>query len=392
MFRRQFLQRSLCTLCPAISVPSCVYSTPTTDEVRGDSSDGEPLAQDLGAPNLNQAIADLLIFGFSGKSASDQDVQRVISDIENKRCGGVILLSRNIWSFDQMKALCLEISNASLSGDPLIAIDNEGGAVLRTSAATGFRSWISAEQAHASFTGFNQAYEYYLRRAVELHLVGVNLNLAPVVDVNTFRENPIIGALGRSYSSDPHEVARLASDFVVAHRDAQVLTSIKHFPGHGSSRVDSHFEIPDISASWDDDELIPFRSMINRGLTDTIMTGHLYHPRFSDSEGYPASLSRQTYSFIRNELRFDGVVVTDDLMMAPIEEIHSIEQAATSALKAGADLLIFSAFREVDPLLPGRVHASIKQALAEGQLDENAIYSSARRVRSLKRSLSSTTP
>ena len=131
---------------------------------------------------------------------------------------------------------------------------------------------------------------------------GINLNFGPVVDLSLNPCNNVIARRKRSYGSDPKTVTSLARSFIAAHREANVLTAAKHFPGHGSSWSDSHKALPDMSRSWRESELEPYRRLARDGLLDMVMVGHLYHPRFSDGERLPTSLSA---SAIR-ALRADG--------------------------------------------------------------------------------------
>jgi beta-N-acetylhexosaminidase len=154
--------------------------------------------------------------------------------------------------------------------------------------------------------------------AEELAQAGVNLNFGPVVDLNSYPGNPVIARRKRSFGADPKAVAALARAFITAHREANVVTAAKHFPGHGSSRSDSHKVLADISQSWRESELEPYRLLARDGLLDMVMVGHLYHPRFSDGEGVPASLSERAIRALRADgyIGFKGVVVSDDMEMS----------------------------------------------------------------------------
>lgn len=188
---------------------------------------------------------------------------------------------------------------------------------------------------------------YWSERAWEMSEVGINLNYAPVVDLDLNPDNPIIGALGRSYGRDPAEVSRLAAIFIQAHRAQGIKTSLKHFPGHGSATTDSHKDAADISGSWQEIEIAPFANMIRAGLADTLMNGHLLHPRFSDEPWIPSSMSWRSVKAVR-ELGFRGAIITDDMQMAAVDDIFLPEEAALAAVNAGNTFLIYSNYRNTD--------------------------------------------
>ncbi len=289
----------------------------------------------------------LLITGFRGTKPGDAEVDMVRRFLEAGICAGVILLQRNCTSPEQIFRLSRSFREAARGLTPIISIDQEGGRVARLDGSNGFLDWASARDMAASGMSDAEMEAYWQERAWEMSEVGINLNYAPVVDLDLNLDNPIIGALGRSYGRDPAVVTRMAEIFIRAHRAQGIKTSLKHFPGHGSSTTDSHTDTADISGSWQEIELAPFANTISAGLADTVMNGHLLHPRFSDERWIPASMSWHSVKSIR-ELGFRGAIITDDMQMAAVDDIFLPEEAALAAVNAGNTFLIYSNYRNSD--------------------------------------------
>lgn len=308
-------------------------------------------------------LGNLLVTGFHGTAPGEGDVDRVRAMLKEGTCAGVILLRRNCISPDQVLRLTSVLRDAS-SLPPVIGIDQEGGRVARLDAGNGFLDWRSAAETTLMAYSDEDLMAYWTERAGQLAEVGINVNFAPVVDLNLNPRNPIIGKLGRSFGTNPAEVARLAGLFVRAHREIGVMTALKHFPGHGSSRADSHTSTADVSDSWQPEELVPFQSLIRTGLADSVMNAHVVHPDFSDAPGVPASLSHKSVMAIRTRLGFQGPIWTDDMQMAAVEDAMPFEAAALAAVSAGNTFLIYSNYRKHDTI------ETVGRALAV--LEENA--------------------
>jgi beta-N-acetylhexosaminidase len=340
-------------------------------------------------PTLDQMIGQMLIVGFTGSRPGDPGVETARQQIAAGVIGGVILLNRNIEDPAQLTALIQSLNPPNLPLPAFIAVDQEGGKVQRLPAAKGFTAWDSAESLqHSARSGAPDfTLRYYAARAQKLHALGINLNFAPVVDVNSNPDNPIIGRLGRSYSSDSAEVAQMAADFVRGHRAQGVLTSLKHFPGHGSSAGDSHRALPSIAASWRADELTPYATLAREGLIDLVMVGHLYHPDFSDAKGVPSSVSRKGVAALRQIIGPSAVIVTDDLQMQAVHDLYSDPEAAVQAVLAGDDLLLFSADKHPDPQIGPKIAAALKQAVQQGRIPQARIEASYARIQRLKQRL-----
>jgi beta-N-acetylhexosaminidase len=215
--------------------------------------------------------------------------------------------------------------------------------------------------------------------------LGINFNLAPVVDLNTNPENPIIGRYGRSFGDDPQTVARHAAVWIEEHRRLGLACCLKHFPGHGSSSQDSHLGFTDISETWNEKELMPFQMLINDGLADAVMTGHLFHRAFDRQ--FPATLSPAIIDLLRRQLAFDGMVVSDDMQMAAITSQFGFAEAAWRTLAAGVDMVVVGNNLVEFSDVPGQFERAIDRALQRGDLDESRIEEARRRIRFLKQSI-----
>jgi len=209
-----------------------------------------------------------------------------------------------------------------------------------------------------------------------------------VVDLNLNPSNPVIGQRGRSFGADPNIVTRLARAFIIAHRQANIVTVAKHFPGHGSSHVDSHRALADVSETWKEIELEPYRTLAKEGMLDAVMLGHLYHPRFSDGARLPASLSGRAVQALRaSYIGFDGVVVSDDLEMSAVSGDYSFEERVIKSVNAGTDLLVFSNVGVGDPELGVRIHAVIADGVRDGRISRARIEQAYGKIKLLKRRL-----
>jgi beta-N-acetylhexosaminidase len=288
---------------------------------------------------------------------------------------------RNIQSPQQVAALTGELQE--LARTPLlIAADQEGGLVARLDEAHGFPPTLSA-QALGERNDLAFTYAQAEAMAKTLAAGGINHNLAPVIDLNSNPDNPAIGALGRSFSADPHVVTAQARAFIEAHHAHGVTTTLKHFPGHGSSQDDSHLGYVDVSNTWQRNELEPYRVLISEGLADSVMTAHVFNSQLDRT--LPATLSKATITgVLRDELRYDGVVITDDMNMRAITSQYGFEQAAVLAIQAGADILAYGNNLVYDPAVAQRALAALKAGVERGELSEERIAQSYRRVLSLK--------
>ncbi len=352
--------------------------------------------QDNNEPNtgevtLDKKIGEMLNIGFRGMAIADTN--HIVRDITKYHLGGVTLFDydvprekakRNIKSPEQLRTLIDDLQ--SLSETPLIiAIDQEGGKVARLKPNRGFPASVSAQ--YLGQQNNLDSTRFYARQTAEiLSELGINTNLAPVVDVNTNPDNPVIGGLERSYSSDPQEVTNHAKATIEILHDHSILTTLKHFPGHGSSEKDSHLGVVDVTDSWSTDELIPYRELIDSGLVDIVMTAHIFNARWDST--YPATLSKPVITgMLRDSLDYDGVVISDDLMMGAIREEYGLKTAIRQAINAGIDILSFANNSAYDPEIVPKANRLIKELLKEGEISKEQIDESFNRITDLKENL-----
>ncbi len=341
--------------------------------------------------NLSEHLGNLFILGFPGPSL--EPGMTISRDIAEHGLGGVILFNRclhdpaqpaNIISPNQLRRLCSSLQGLA-SETLLIGVDQEGGLVRRLRPEAGFFDLCSARRMGGdSQTDLTR--QMAGATAAELSQLGINCNFAPVVDLNSNPSNPVIGAIDRSFSDQPEDVARHAAAWIEAHRNHGVLSCIKHFPGHGSSAADSHLGFVDISDSWHRRELEPYRHLLQAGLVDMVMTGHLFH-RQLDSD-FPATLSEPVVTgLLRAELGYEGVVVSDDLQMKAITSHFSFEESVCRALAAGVDMLMFGNNLDYGTDLCRQAIQAIQQGLDRGVLSEAQLHRSLGRVKTLKERL-----
>jgi len=346
----------------------------------------EKVSQD---PSLDEKIGEMLILGFRGLEVDDSS--KIIQDINKYNIGGVILFDydvpskssiRNIESPKQTKKLITDIK-ALTKPNLFIAVDAEGGYVNRLKTKFGFA------QIESPLTmGESEAQKTFLKASplgVELDYLGFNLNFAPVVDVNLNPDNPVIGYLERSFSDDPIKVYEHASYFIDAMHEYDIATAIKHFPGHGSSKDDSHLGLVDITDTYNKEiELLPYKELIKSNKLDMVMTAHVMN-RNIDSEN-PATLSSIfLQDILRSELGYNGIIVSDDMQMGAIVDHFGLEEAIIKAINSGCDLLIFSNNnREYDENIAEKAVNIIGKAVEENKISEERINESYDRIRELK--------
>ena len=317
-------------------------------------------------------ITQLFVLGFDG-TEPDAHILRMIRDFG---IGGVILFSRNIRDPQQTAGLIQNLQEVS-EIPLLVGIDQEGGRVTRLPEPfTIFPGNHALGLSHSR----KLAYAFGRATAEELSAVGINLNFAPVLDVNTNPENPVIGT--RAFSGDPEEVADLGCSVIRGLQDYGVIACGKHFPGHGDTTLDSHLDLPAVRHEEERlrrMEMLPFRKAIDCGLS-TLMTAHVLYPAFDPER--PATLSRRmVQQILREELRFNGVVFSDDLEMKAVEDRWGIERSSVLAISAGLDALLICH----DPAKQEKALHAVMDAVEEGELTLERIDESAGRLLDLKR-------
>lgn len=341
--------------------------------------------------DLTTLLGQLFIIGFHGPSIGESST--IAEDIAKRNLGGVILFENflntpgengNIVSPDQLTALTDQLRSLS-STKLLITIDQEGGKVRRLKERSGFPHLPSAAE-----MGRDPEYRESTLQAKAtgkmLAEVGINMNFAPVADLNSNPQSPVIGKIERSFSADPTVVTKHCEIWLDELHNANVLGCLKHFPGHGSSTVDSHKDFVDISNTWDNQELQPYRDLIDRGKVEAIMMGHLFHKDFD--EIYPASLSSNTVNgFLRKEMGFEGAVITDDLQMKAITSRYGLLEAILLALNGGVDMIIIGNNLANDQDILARAIEYIELAIKQNRISLGTLEKAYYRVQRLKDNL-----
>jgi beta-N-acetylhexosaminidase len=216
--------------------------------------------------------------------------------------------------------------------------------------------------------------------------VGINVDFAPVADVNVNPANPVIGALGRSFSADPETVARHDAAFARGLARSGVIACLKHFPGHGSAWNDSHQGMCDVTDTWSAAELVPYERLFVQGWRGMVMTGHLFNAHLDPRD--PATLSRATIGgLLRSRLGFDGVVVSDDMQMRAVTAQYGFDKAVELAVLAGVDVLLFGNNLDYDPDVDARATAVIRAMVADGRVSRERLRASGERIARLKAGL-----
>ena len=344
------------------------------------------------AVDLDVKIGQMLMVGFRGTTAREQS--SIAKDIRDLHLGGVVLFDfdvekkeygRNIVSPMQLLDLTGQLQR--LSPRPLlIAVDQEGGTVCRLKTSEGFPQNVS--HAYLGRVDIADTTTYYSDlMARSLAIVGVNVNFAPVVDLNINPANPVIGKLDRSFSADPDVVIRHAGLMIDALHTWDVLSAVKHFPGHGSSVEDSHLGFVDVTDTWSDTELTPYQALIARDKLDLVMTAHIFN-RDLDHE-WPATLSEKIIDgTLRGKLGFDGVVISDDMMMRAITDHYGMETAIRQAVNAGVDILLFANNTYTfDPDIARKAFTTLKNLVMNGHISRERIDESYQRILALKKHL-----
>ncbi|MEI8128813.1 MAG: glycoside hydrolase family 3 N-terminal domain-containing protein [bacterium] len=283
---------------------------------------------------IKNKVYQMFVLGLEGEELKEN--QNLINALQNG-LGGVIFFTQNIQTTKQFKKLIENVKNEAPI-PPFLSIDQEGGRVERTENIFGGKKYLSAK--FAAEQG-----EEFLRNQTEQisHLLkdfGINLNFAPCTDVNTNPNNPIIGE--RAFSNDPDEVIKFAKIVIDTYLKNGIIPCAKHFPGHGDANVDSHISLPKINLSLEEMEkthIKPFKEI----KSPMLMVAHLHCSAF-DKDEIPSSLSKNVIGYLRNNLNYKGLIITDDMIMGGIsgqKEINSSTISAIKAIKAGVNLLLY---------------------------------------------------
>lgn len=334
--------------------------------------------------SLSIKIGQMLLIGFADTKVDE----KVLKEIKDGKVGSVIIFEKNIPktnSYIGLKKIVWTYQQAATI--PLfIAIDQEGGRVNRLKEKYGFPRSVSASYAGKS-KSLDTVRFYAEATAATLAGLGININFAPTVDLATNPNNPIIAKVERSYSANEDTVSMMAKVFIEEHRKLGIITVLKHFPGHGSSKDDTHLGIADVTNTWDKKELTPYKKLLNEGYVDGVMSAHIVNKKL-DARGLPGTLSDSILGkVLRQEIGYQGVVFSDDMQMHAITKHYGLEEAIKLAILAGIDIMTFSnnisgsEERTVD-----KVHGIIKKLVQQGTISEQRINESFKRIMALKKS------
>lgn len=350
----------------------------TNEKKRKSGKDELILEKLISGMTLEEKIGQVFQVGFTGTEVTPE----IAAMIKHYHPGGIIYFRRNIGSPRQLSRLSNELQKLSTEGQrgglPLIiSTDQEGGMSHQLIGGTHFPgSMALGATGNVALTGkTGQAI------ARELKAVGINMDLAPVLDVNNNPENPIVGV--RSFGEDPLLVSKMGRAFIEGMQAEGVIACAKHFPGHGDTTIDSHLDLPVIRRErehLEKIELYPFRQAIRAGI-DSIMTAHIYFPAIEPEENIPVTLSyRVLTDLLRNELGYQGVIMTDCMEMKAIDHTFGTARGAVMAIEAGADIVLVTH-------TPAKQKAAIEaviEAVKEGRISEERIDQSLRRILRLK--------
>ena len=358
-------------------------------------NENEQIIQENPDSLLNMKIGQMLMIGFRGLDLNESE--HITRDIQKYNLGGVVLYSidlpskrkqaRNIKNSVQLQQLNKDLQGLS-TDNLLIGIDQEGGLVSRLSPKYGFPAKIPSAQVLGKLDNLDSTYYYSLKTAELLKSHHINFNFAPVVDVNVNPNSPVIGGIERSFSANVDKVTAHAAEVIKAHTSQKIICSLKHFPGHGSAQTDSHKGFTDVTDTWTESELIPYKKLIEQKNIQAIMTAHVFNAKLD--KDFPATLSKNiTYDILREDLKYDGFIISDDMHMGAIADNFELELAIEKALNAGVDMLMFSnnSPKAYDSEIVPKAISIIKKLLKEGKITETQIDAAYDRIVQLKSNL-----
>jgi beta-N-acetylhexosaminidase len=335
----------------------------------------DPILEQISKMSLEEKIGQMIVVGIEGYNLNDNTKNL----IEKYKAGGFILFGENVQDTNQLLNLLNSIKEENLKNHiPLfLSIDEEGGQVTRMPKE--FKR-IPTNKAIGQIN--NTTFSYKLGDAIakEIKSFGLNMNFAPVLDINSNPKNPVIG--DRSFGSEVDIVSRLGIETMKGIQSANVIPVVKHFPGHGDTSVDSHKALPSVSSDLErlqSFELIPFGEAVKNG-ADAVMIAHILLPNI-DKEN-PSSLSKTIITgILRDNLRFDGVVITDDMTMGAITKNYNIGEASVKSVEAGTDIvLVCHGYNNAVEVIN-----ALKDAVLNGKISERRIEESVYRILRLKK-------
>lgn len=340
----------------------------------------------LKVDSIDYMIGQMIMIGIGDFDMADKNLP-VFREVAEGKVGGVVLYEKNIRYSNPKGALALLVGTLQKNAKIplLVSIDEEGGNVSRLKTRYGFPKNVSAQYL-GTLNNIDSTCFYGEQTASILKSFGINMNYAPVVDINLNDRNPVIGRMERSYSSEYREVIKQADAVVKTHQKFKVIPVLKHFPGHGSSKSDTHLGLTDVTHTWQIEEIYPYAALIDTGTVDAIMTAHIVNQTLDKSKR-PATLSKKIVDeMLRDFLHFDGVIISDDLQMGAIRNEYGLREAIRLSIEAGVDMLMFANnVKDYDLVTASTVHGIIKDFVFEETITRERIYASYKRIMALKR-------
>ncbi len=328
------------------------------------------------ALTLDEKIGQMIIVGFKGDNINN--TRKIQKQIQKGEISGVILFNKNLKSKEdliKMNEKFLSLNKVT----PFIAIDNEGGMIQRHD----YFSNLSAKE--TSQLKEDEAQKEYEKMADSLKELKFNTNFAPVVDLELNKKS-IISIKKRSYSDNPKIVSKYAKIFIDEHNKKNIITSIKHFPGHGSIDVDTHLSFADATNTFKKEELEPYYDLKNYDKLNTVMVSHIFNSKFDNK--YPAGLSKKTIDYLKNDVGFKGVIISDDMDMGAIKNNYILDETLRLSINSGVNVLIFSNnIKFYDRNIVKKIHKSIKKQVKSGEIDIENIDASCEKILELKKNI-----
>jgi beta-N-acetylhexosaminidase len=335
--------------------------------------------------SLDIMIGQMIMIGIGDFNNADTK-HSIFDEIKQGKVGGVVLYEKNLLFENPKSELAKLVNNLQKNAEiPLfVSIDEEGGRVSRFKTRYGFPKNVSAEYLGRMDSRDSTSY-YAQQTASLLSSFGINMNYAPVVDVNINPQNPVIGKIERSYSSNYLEVIDHSYQVIEAHNQNKVVPVLKHFPGHGSSRSDTHLGITDVTETWQLEELYPYAALIDSGVVTAVMTAHIINSTL-DNTKTPATLSKKVITgMLRGLFKFEGVIISDDMQMGAIDNEYGLKEAIRMSIDAGVDMLMFANnVKDYNMVTATTVHRIIRELIEENAISAIQIKESYQRILKLK--------
>ena len=314
---------------------------------------------------IDEKIGQMIILGFDGNDVNSKEYRKTLQKIKKNEISGVILFQKNIKSKEDLT----KMNEGFLNSNPIIpfiSIDNEGGKISRSD----FLKAPSAKE--ISKMKEKEARVEYEKMANILSKLKINFNFAPDVDL-LIDKNSIIAKKDRSYGKDPNTVSKFANILIEEHEKKKILTSLKHFPGHGNIKGDTHKDFVDSTNTFSKDELIPYQNLAGKSDFSSVMISHIFNKNFD--ENYPASLSYKTIQgLLKEKIGYKGLIVSDDYDMDAVRKNYSLEEIVVNSINSGVNVMIFSNnLKYHDKNIDKKIRKIVEKNIKEGNIKKETI-------------------